>query len=226
MYPTFLSEQTIHPLLKQIPRNEAKFIAAELGIDPQLLSSKGALAPNDKKQALFAQAFAVATYLEKHHPDQIGTIDGPRRYVRGTLTMFSHMLYNRADKPGFAYFGGTTPHTILGLSGPSNAICVPTQTEIANKNGSRLASTLPFLLEVCASDLEIHATRFYMDDPAINLSLAFYSMRALSDNGQPAIRYSFFAKVKLDSAYVKADLQPSKHILLASPLYIVQEWKA
>jgi hypothetical protein len=115
---------------------------------------------------------------------------------------------------------------MIGLTGPGSSVYVSTQTNIENKNGSRLFTTLPFLIEALHSDIEIHSTHFSMDDPDINLTLAFYSIRALHANGQPSMDYSFFARVKLDSAYVKADLQPSKRILLASPLYLANRWKA
>lgn len=226
MYPMYLSEQTIQPLLKQIPRNELKVIAAELGTDIQMFSLKSALTSNDKKQVLLAQAFAVATYLEKYRPDQIGTVDAPRKYVRGSLSMFSHMLYSRKEKTDFAYFGGATAQSIVGLAGLGSGTCVKTQTEIENRNGSRLTSTLPFLLEILASEMEIHSTRSYMDDPALNLALAFYSMRALHENGHPSVTYSFFASVKVDSAFVKPDLRPSRHVLLATPLYMINTRKA
>ncbi|HEY0753393.1 MAG TPA: hypothetical protein VGD98_05475 [Ktedonobacteraceae bacterium] len=221
VYPAYLSEQNIQALLKQIHKDELKTIATELGINMQLLSPKLALAPNDKQQALFAQALVVATYLEKYYPNQIGTIDEARKYVKGTLTMFSHFLHSRTGKPDLAYFSGSTSQTILSLAGSASSVYVPTQTEIANKNGSRLASTLPFLLEMLGSDMEIHSARFYMDDPDMNLALAFYSIRALQENARPSVSYSFFARVQLDSTYLKADLQPSKHIVLAAPLYIV-----
>ncbi len=225
IYPAYLSEQAIQALLKQIPRSELKFIASELGIDVQALSLKLPSELNERRQALFSQAQAIVSYLEKYHPNQIGTVDYPRTYVQGTLTMFSHFLARKAERPEFSYFGGSTPQTIVGLAGAASSMIVSVQTEVENKNGSRLSSTLPFLLEVLASDLEISSNRFYLYDPGINLALAFYTMRALNENGRPGATYSFFAQVKLDSEHVPADLRPGKHLLLASPLYIINEWR-
>lgn len=225
MYPAYLSERAIQSYLKQIPKNDLKSLAVELGVHFNIFSLKSSLSPADKNQALLTQGLAVAAYLERHHPEQIGTLDHPKKYVKGSLKMFSHFLHRRMEKSAFIYFGGSTAQTIVGLSGEASSIITVAQSEIENKNGSRLSSTLPFLIEVLGSDLEVNATRFYLDDPAINLALAFYSMRALNDNGHPAANYTFFARVKLDSEHVKPDLRPSKHTLLASPLFIVNEWK-
>jgi hypothetical protein len=223
-YYAYLSEQTIQRLFEQIPKKLLPTIAAELGIDLYFLTIKVTKDKGEQEKALTTQLQAVVAYLEKHQSEQVGTIDNPKMYIKGTLPMFSYFLpqgfgVKESDQPELIYFGGSTNATILGLAGAASYVYVDT-----NGRMKQVSSSLPFLVNVIAKEYKIIPanSRFrpFRDSTTQALAAMEY-MEEYNRQGNQLQNYSFFAKLKLDSQKVSEWRgRGGYRMLLASPLYV------
>lgn len=221
-YYAYLSEQTIQRLFEQIPNKMLPTIAAELGIDLHFLTIKVTKDRGDQKKALTTQLRAVEAYLEKHQSEHIGTIDNPKRYIKGTLPMFSYFLpqgfgVKESDKPELIYFGGSTNTTILGLAGSASYVFGDT-----NGRMDQVSSSLPYLVSMIAREYHIIPAnprfRHNRDNIPQTLDTMEY-MEEYNRQDQQLQNFSFLAKLKLDSQKV-IGWEGDQRILLASPLYV------
>lgn len=231
IYPAYLSARTIQTLFEQIPPKILQGIVKDLDIEIQLTGPVGikvTKAFSENQQTLIAKAQAVVTYLEKHHPEQIGSIDEPSRYIKGTLRMFSHYLpqafgTKEDAKPELIYYGGSTEHTILGLAGPASYVYNPTQDPMP-----LVSSALPDLVRVLLKEFDmVSATPQFnpvkqgRKQEKREAGHALEAIEYMDEyNGPPVQMFSFFAKTKLDSEEIKG-WDWDKHIVLASPVYVI-----
>ncbi len=223
-YYAYLSEQTIQRLFEQIPKKLLPPIAVELGINLYFLTIKATKDRGEQEKALTAQLQAVVAYLEKHKSEQIGTIDNPKMYIKGTLSMFSYFLpqgfgVKESDQPELIYFGGSTNATILGLAGAASYVYVDTDGRM-----KQVSSSLPYLVNVIAKEYKIIPAnprfRPFWDSTTQALDAMEY-MEEYNRQGSQLQNYSFVAKLKLDSQKVSGWRGREGHrILLASPLYV------
>src|SRR6266699_1051189 len=221
-YYAYLSEQTIQRLFEQIPKEMLPPIAAELGIYLHFLTIKVTKDRGEQEKALTTKLQAVVAYLEKHQPEHIGTIENPKRYIKGTLPMFSYFLpqgfgVKESAKPELIYYGGSKGNTILGLAGAASYVFADT-----NGRMEPLSSALPYLVSVIAKEYQIIPAHPRFRHVRYNISQALDTieyMETYNRQGKQLRLFSFFAKLKLDSQNVsgwKGDCR----ILLASPLYV------
>ena len=227
IYPAYLSEHTIQKLFNQIPQNMLGSIAVELNVDVKIFSLKLSKTPAEKELSLISQALAVVSFLRKHQPEQIGTVDEPKKYIEGTLKMFSHYLpqgfgTKENAKPELIYYGGSTEHTILGLAGATSYVNSPTQDPM-----TAVSSALPDLMRVLLKEFDmVSATPRFNPVKQGSRQAKREAGHALECieymdeyNGPPVQMLSFFAKTKLDSEQIKG-WDWDKRIVLASPLYV------
>ena len=94
-YYAYLSEHTIGRLFELIPKRMLPPIAFELGINLKILTAKLTLNKSENQKTLASKLKAVIKYLEKNEPQNIGTIDSPAKYIKGTLRMYSYFSASR-----------------------------------------------------------------------------------------------------------------------------------
>lgn len=221
-YYAYLSEQTIQRLFEQIPKKSLPTIAAELGIDIHFLTIKVTMDKGEQEKALTAKLRAVVTFLEKHEPEHVGTVDDPKKYIKGTMPMYSFFLpqgfgVKESDPPELIYFGGSTNTTILALAGAASYVFTET-----NGSMNHVSSSLPYLVSTIAKEFKIVPAhpRFRRDPNNFYQALdTIEYMERYNRQGEFLQNYSFFAKLKLDSQNVKG-WNGDQRTLLASPLFV------
>lgn len=220
-YYAYLSEQTIRRMFAQIPHKMLPTIAAEVGIDLHFLTIKLSKGSSEQEEALTAQVRAVVAYLEKHESEHIGTIDDPKKYIKGTLPMFSYFLpqgfgVKESDKPELIYFGGSKNKTILGLTGAASYVFGAT-----NGSMDHISSSLPYLVSVIAKEYKIVPAHPAFRNKRQDILQVFDTMEYMEEYGRQYKQqnYSFFAKLKLDSQKV-SKWEEDCRAILASPLYV------
>lgn len=107
-YYLYISDSKIDMLFGQIPQRLRRRLAAELTIDLKLVSAT--LAPSRTDETRYSKTDLVVHYLERHA--EVGSVDYPQQYFRGTLPM----RWGQAT-PRMVYFGGETARTVFGLGG-------------------------------------------------------------------------------------------------------------
>jgi transcriptional regulator with XRE-family HTH domain len=213
-YLCYLSQHTITTLYEQIP--DSWFLARQWEERPP---ARVRQADPTKHITLMLQLKVVLAYLEAHAPDDIGTVDDPRKYISGTLPMFSFFLpqgNGLTEKPELIYYGGSTQKTILGLGGAPAYVFHPTDGKMMRE----VSSALPYLVSVLAKEARVHS--IYSDPSYNDEQLAISAIESMERYDRPIRQLThmkFFAKLKLDSAKM-ARVKDEPRILLASPLYV------
>src|SRR6266480_8136240 len=118
-YYMYISDSKIDMLYPQIPKPILKRIASSLNIDLKLFGAELSVGikNNQSDETRYAKVRIVSEYIEKNL--DIGTVDAPSTYFRGTLPMKWGPPLENEDVVGsgdMVYFGGFTQHTILGLA--------------------------------------------------------------------------------------------------------------
>lgn len=218
-YYAYLSEHTIRRLYAQTRRRwYLPALGLEIGLELPFIKLK-ASTKDGREEELAAQAKAVVKYLQRHEPEHIGTVDDPKRYIHGTLPMFSYFLpqgFGSAGRPPeLIYFGSATDNTILGLAGAASYVFTSTDGKMPE-----ISSALPNLTRVIAQSQQvktIYPRDCYDEDQALD---ALEYMEKYDRPHAQLRRYSFFAKIKLDSNMVEGRDPGDKRIVLAWPLYV------
>lgn len=229
-YYEYLSQDRITSMFNQIPRR--RWLASppdySVGVQiPPVLSVRvSAGKSNGKEPEIETQLKAVLAYLHKHEPAHIGTIDEPKKFIAGTLPVFSYLLPQGFRtpldaEPELVYYGASTPSTILGLSGPFQNL-IPSGRPASQGSMHPASSAIPYLASLLAQEFRTQ-TRFqhYQSDESIALSFVNYAER-YNRRGRPLRNCAFFATVRLDSAKV-GGIQRKKRLILATPLYVACE---
>lgn len=115
----YLAQDRIRNLYQQIHSGRWHDFPIEVSPSVPFIGQITVSKPSGKEPSLPQQLQAVVKHLQKHQPGDIGTVDMPKRYILGTLPVFSHFLpqepkVNVAAIPEFIYYGGSTETTILG----------------------------------------------------------------------------------------------------------------
>jgi hypothetical protein len=223
-YYDYISTSRVREMFQRIPRTIAKELSGEIGFSLPF-SLLGKVSFGKSEVPVLQQLLAVCSYLEKHQSGQIGTVDQPKSYIAGAMPLFYRFLpqgfgVKEDEKPELAYFGGSTPTTILALGGPYTNIF----REGESGRLSTVSSSLPHLVCVLAKEYHMISShpRFRQKyDESQALDCISYMDRY--EKGRSQLRkYSFLAKVKLDSEKVPI-YNPPKRILLASPIFVAAE---
>lgn len=216
----YLAQDRIWSLYEQIPRNRLPGLSVELGLNLQVLQVKSK--PEPKELPLSAQAQAVLAHLEKHQPHDIGTVDEPRMYIKGTLPLFSyflpmHYLLRRSPRPQFIYYGGATESTILGLAGPLRNLVGKSQASADSEEEP--SSALPYLVRVLQEQYSSHRKYKSVEYDEGQALDCIEHMEKYNRSGQQLRTVSFLATVKLDSRNIDGRYE-DKRALLASPVFL------
>jgi hypothetical protein len=223
-YYAYLSEHTIERLYAQIGgRWSFPALGLGIGLAPPFVkftATKG----EGKREDLGVKVKAVVAHLQRHEPHNIGTIDEPKRYISGTLQMFSYFLPQGFGgdirRPELIYFGGSTQQTILGLAGAASYVFTSTGGEMTHE----VSSALPHLTRVIAQNLRVktmYGRALYDEHQALD---AMKYMEVHNRRRHYLENHSFFAVVKLDS-YKLSDritYPGGKRVVLAWPLYVAR----
>ncbi len=222
----YLAESRIRILYQQIHKGWFRRMPFQVSLSPLQLGQVTLGKPAGNEPPLTEQLDAVVAHLKKHQPIDIGTIDEPKKYIAGTLPMFTHTLpqgfgVQPSDEPEFIYFGGSTDTTILGLAGPVGN--VPGQIP-AGDSMNNVSSAVPNLVQVLAKQYRIQ-TRLIKtghvrgkNHDGLALTCLWY-MENYNREGMQLRNYSFLATVRLDSQRIFGTMH-GKRIILASPVYV------
>lgn len=161
-----------------------------------------------------------AVIKEIEDAGQIGTVDEPNMYVKGTLPMRWGIYKDvgRPDaEPPLVYFGGKTEQTLFGFGGSSRHVV---GFEGASVTGSR--SSTPYLVSHLLDGLEIAPDgwkAYTSDDYSAFDAVAWanYKLR------EPDQNLEFFAKTLLTGSvrHHWATDNKTMKALLGTPLYVV-----
>ncbi len=110
-YYVYTSATKVEMLYPQIPPRLLSRFATELKIDLKLLSAT--VRGREPEHTLYSKLALVVRYIEEH--EQVGTIDEPKDWFRGTLPMRWGRWPFRTDD--VVFFSGATELTALGLAG-------------------------------------------------------------------------------------------------------------
>ncbi|KMS79449.1 MULTISPECIES: DUF7019 family protein [Streptomyces] len=207
-YYLYISDSKVDMLLSQIDPAFGRRSTTEAGLSVKLFNVRRSVeAPAPDRTAKLER---VLRHLEE--TGQIGSVDDPAPYFRGSLPMQWGPL--QGDNGGaLVYFGGRTERTILGLGGASGHVLgasAPQSQEFA-------PSSVPTLLAGLASAFAADSVEL----PAEESSLAWVHTagRLLRGPRQPV---EFVARRLLagPSPYPELDARPGMRVLLGSPLYV------
>ena len=111
-YYIYISDTKIDMLYPQIPQPILKRIASSLSINLKLLGAEISIGSKNSQanETRYAKVRIVSEYIEKHL--DVGTIDTPSTYFKGTLPMRWEQIGD-----SLVYFMGTTSRTCIALGG-------------------------------------------------------------------------------------------------------------
>jgi len=223
-YYLYISDAKIDMLYPQIPKPILKRIASSLSIDLKLLGAEiyiGAKS-NSSDETRYTKVGIVSEYIEKHL--DVGSIDAPSTYFRGTLPMKWGLPLENETVVGskdMVYFGGFTKRTILGLAGSMGHV-------IGSNKGSTFemgVSHLYALFKILASEPQKPITvlpdsedNYYIDQAFLGVQRQTWEMRG------PKQQLEFLAKTLLQGPQAYP-LDPSyeatqSYIILGTPIYV------
>lgn len=219
-YYVYISDTKVEQLYAQIPPSLRKGIATELSVDvkPWGVGIGASIKKEQDLETRYSKLKGVVRYLEKHMSDDIGWIDAPRAYFKGSLPMFWAPLPTR-DNTKVVYFGGSTGQTLLGLGGSAYHV-------IGKKGDASIgepSSDLPSLVAVLTKELQLqpHSSNldyFYDEDAALNaIEVMAQNVRGTAQN------LEFLAKklVYDPSSTAHGRIRPrSKYVLFGTPIYV------
>ena len=115
-YYVYISDDKVDMLYSQIPKKMLDKIAVELGINLGIfsLTAKG---KGNQEETCYEKLMVVVNYIENNM--DVGTIDQPKTYFKGSLPMRWEPLWRDGHEEGknLIYFGAETAETIVGLGG-------------------------------------------------------------------------------------------------------------
>jgi len=219
----YISDAKVDMLLPQVPHDVKKKVAMEFGIDLKVLTAKR-ITEVESEENRISRLETVVKFIQES--GNVGTVDKPAQYIEGTLPMRWGPYDTLGNaKPSFAYFGGETDKTVLGLGGSLHHVMGNVGTSDPSYPS---ASVAPFLLSYLGKELaagpseskgeETSGAQAHSDEELAGLAvhLATRGMKG------PLQRLEFLAK-RLFQAPIprpERDSHPEMHVLLATPLYV------
>ncbi|MFL5665304.1 MAG: DUF7019 family protein [Ktedonobacteraceae bacterium] len=134
------------PLLKRI--------ASDLSINLKLLEAEVNIGAkgSTSDETRYAKVKIVSEYIEKHL--DVGSIDAPSTYFKGTLLM----QYVFLEEDEVVYFGSVTPQTVVGLGGSLKHVIGSTRAENNRQPNSTLYALLRVFQSVSDSNFSFETT--------------------------------------------------------------------
>ena len=107
-YYIYVSDTKVNQLYDQIPKKLLGKIASELTLDlkPYGVGIGATFKKEQAQETRFSKLKIVIQYLEKFMSEEIGWVDAPGVYFKGTLPMFWGRLPKRENTEA-VYFGGS-----------------------------------------------------------------------------------------------------------------------
>jgi hypothetical protein len=217
-YYIYVSDTKVDQLYNQIPKKLLREIAAELTVDlkPAGVGISATFKKEQAQETRFSKLKIVVQYLEKHMLVDIGWVDAPGVYFKGTLPMFWGPLPTW-DNTKVVYFGGSTQQTLLGLGGSAYHLI----GQRGNATVGEPSSDLPSLVAVLSKELQLkfpNLDHFFDESAALDV-IEVMAMRAKGT----AQMLEFFAKrLAYDSGKLTPGrIQPrQKPVLFGTPIYV------
>ncbi|MFE7632959.1 DUF7019 family protein [Kitasatospora sp. NPDC057518] len=213
-YYLYISDAKIDMLLSQVDPAFGRRSTTEAGLSVRLFNIKRSVeTPAPDRTAKLER---VLRHLEE--TDQIGSVDEPGPYFRGSLPMQWGTLHGGGDG-SLVYFGGRTDRTVLGLGGAVGHVLgttAPQAQVFAPSSG-------PTLLAGLASAFAPEGTE---DSECTEAPVEEASLAAVHTAGRllrgPRQTVEFVARRLLTgpSPYPELDAGPDMRVLLGSPLYV------
>lgn len=223
-YYIYISDAKIDMLYPQIPKPILKRIASSLNIDLKHFGAELSVGVkgNQVNETHYVKAKIVAEYIEKNM--DVGTVDAPSTYFRGTLPMkWGQRIENQSIvKFGdMVYFGAFTQHIILGLAGSMGHV-------IGNDKGSNFemgVSNLYALFNILAAEPQRPINVFPYKDERNDIDSAFLGvMRQTWEMRGPTQQVEFLAKTLLQGPLVyqldRSFNATQSYIVLGTPIYV------
>jgi hypothetical protein len=216
----YVSDTKVDMYYAQIPQPLLAGIAAELTLDLKLLGSgvSTTLKKEQTQETHYSKLQVVVKYLEEHMSSDIGSIDAPQAYFKGTLPMFWGKLPTR-DNTKMVFFAAATERTLLALGGSAYHVTRP----IGDATIGEPSSDLPSLVALLTEELQLQPHSpdkedFYDEDAALNAIEVM--TRQMKGTAQ---RLEFLAKrlVYDPSSLTHGRIRTrAKHVLFGTPIYV------
>lgn len=223
-YYVYISDAKVDMLYPQIPKSVLKKIASSLNIDLKLFGAELSVGikNNQSDETRYAKARIVSEYIEKNL--DVGTIDAPSTYFRGTLPMkWGPPSENKSvvGSRDMVYFGGFTKHTILGLAGSMGHV-------ISSDKGSTFiigVSHLHALFNILASEPQKPISVLPDTEESYYIDMAFLGvMRQTWEMRGPKQQVEFLAKTLLQGPlaypFHSSYEATQSYVVLGTPIYV------
>jgi hypothetical protein len=241
-YYVYISDAKVDMLYSQIPKKMLDKIAVELGINLGIfsLTAKG---KGNQEETCYEKLKVVVNYIENNM--DVGTIDQPKTYFKGSLPMRWGPLWRDGHEEGknLIYFGAETAETIVGLGGSEYHI-------IGNQKGEsspRTFMSLPPFMEWALRkelDMSLITQRHNDDFNERNLEANIFSCvvgatrsmkgapqhleflaKRLREGSDEAYKPEFLGKPIYfmkngEPVEPSEEYEKSYHVVLGSPLYV------
>lgn len=228
-YYEYLAQERIRNLYQQLGHRRWMLGLGDFGIEvqafpiPSLRFSAGKSRPAGVDVDVVTQLQALMKRMQERHPNDIGTVDEPKRFIAGNLPMFTYSLPRgfgtRPDAtPEYIYYGASTQNTLLGLAGPYRNLSLTDQAS-TDTGGQHISSAIPCLVNVLAKEYH-RETRYKQYGYSASTALSFVQYAEEYNRPDcPVNNRAFLATVKLDSATM-GNTRMGRRVILATPLYV------
>jgi len=198
-YFVYISDAKIEMLFAQIPKGLLSKIATELKIDLKILSAT--FKEKDPIETKYSKLKIVLEYLEEYC--DIGTIENPKAYIKGTMPMHWGIFQQQTD---LVVFGGKHNKTSILLSGSAKHV-------LGNKCGTEQyeGGSISFRIVALLKDKLKTPTEISCDYGILLYKIPGF----VSDMAGPIEKFEFFAR----RLFQEGDLN-QENILVGTPLYV------
>jgi hypothetical protein len=213
---TYISDTKVNMLYPQIPKSVLKKIASSLSIDLKILGVglKIAGKSNASEETRYAKVQIVSEYIEKHL--DVGSIDAPSTYLKGTLPMQWGPLVMLKEETQVVFFTGrSTNGTVLGLGGSLNHVIGRSDASNRFESTSDLYSLLKTLETLDNSESSnYHEPNTNTEKYALNKVASLSRMDRIMR--RPKQQLEFLAKTLLQGH----SFLPEDYVVLGTPIYV------
>ena len=215
-YYIYISDTKVDMLYPQIPKPLLKKIASSLNIDLKFLGAELSVGAkgNPSDETRYAKVQIVSEYIEKHL--DVGSVDAPSTYFKGTLAMKYKFLESTYKKTGAVFFGGTTESKFIGLGGSMHHLIG------SNPESLRIQSYSPlfFLLNILAKDAKTNVNTKVEDYPPDDFSWITHLITAVTTMKTPSQRFEFLAKTLIQGSVNSSMSFSQSYAVLGTPIYV------
>jgi hypothetical protein len=216
----YVSDTKVDMYYAQIPQPILAGIAAELTLDLKVLGSgvSTTLKKEQTQETRYSKLQVVVKYLEEHMSSDIGWIDAPLAYFKGTLPMFWGKLPTR-NNTKMVFFAAATEQTLLALGGSAYHV---TRT-IGDATIGEPSSDLPSLVALLAEELKLQPPSpdqedFYDEDAALNaIEVMTRQMKGTAQHLEFLAKRLAYDPSSLAHGRIRTR---AKHVLFGTPIYV------